>query len=155
MNRDANRALLDSVNQARLWFRAWKIEPIWVKPIQPDRPVDTIEGNVTSLKGDVLCRGSAGDTWPQRMEYVLEKYQPMGIADGEGWAMYEPRPEHGGVLAAQIDHPFCVETERGCLDGKAGDYLVKEHADQNDAYPDRLWVVDRQVFADTYRFEEH
>jgi hypothetical protein len=145
---------LDAVNGANLWFRAWKVEPIWVKAIQHGQPVETFEGSVSSLQGDVLCRGEAGETWPQHVQRLLEKYRPTGIQDAEGWTMYEPRPETGGVVAARVEQPFSVETERGRLEGKAGDYLVKEHSDADNRYPEKLWIVDRDLFKETYRSEE-
>jgi len=151
MREPANRSLLDDVNQAHLWFRARKVEPIWVKPLPHDGLVETIEGSETPLEGDVLCRGKAGDTWPQRLERLLEKYRPTDREDAEGWRMYEPRLERSGVVAAQIAHAFSVETERGTLEGKAGDYLVKEDAESGNAYPERLWIVDRDLFEETYR----
>ncbi len=155
MNEFANRSLLDIVNQANLWFRAWKVEPIWAKAFQHNQAVETIEGSEAPLRDDVLCRGKAGETWPQRLESLLEKYRPTDIHDDGGWTMYEPRPEHSGVVSAQIEHAFAIETERVHLEGKADDYLVKEYIDSGNAYPEKLWIVDRALFEETYRSEIH
>ena len=155
MNNCPNRLLLDVVNKADRWFRAWKVEAIWVKALPHNHAVETMEGNETPLQGDVLCRGKAGDTWPQRLESLLEKYRPTDAKDADGWTMYEPRPEHCGVVAAQVEDSFAVETDRGQLEGKAGDYLVKEHADADIDYPEKLWIVDRDLFEETYRSENH
>jgi hypothetical protein len=155
MNEIANRSLLDFVNEANRWFRAWKIEPLWAKLLHSNQAVETIEGSETPLAGDVLCRGKAGEIWPQRRESLLEKYRPTDRIDAEGWTLYEPRPGHCGVVAAQIDRDFTVATARGQLDGKAGDYLVKEQTDAENAYPEKLWIVNRDLFEETYRAEKH
>jgi len=154
MTNDANRPLLDAVNAAALWFRAWKVEPIWVKALEHAQSVETIEGDVSPLAGDVLCRGKSGEIWPQPRDRLLEKYRPTEIREADGWTLYEPRPGKCGVDAARIDHPFSVETARGRLEGKAGDYLVKGQGDWDNAYPERIWIVDRDLFEETYTSEE-
>ena len=102
------------------------------------------------LAGDVLCRGEAGDVWPQSERSLLAKYRPTETADDEGWRKYEPRPERSGVMAACVGHPFSVETDRGQLAGKSGDYLLKDQKDSDVPYPQSVWIVDREVFERTY-----
>jgi hypothetical protein len=146
-----NQRLLDEVNQAGAWFPAWKAAPLWVCTAADRDTVESNEGREKLLAGDVLCRGETGDVWPQSQESLLVKYRPTEITDTDGWRRYEPRPEHAGVLAACVGHPFSVETERGPLTGKSGDYLLKDHKDADTAYPQKLWIVDRLLFEATYR----
>ncbi len=116
-----NKTLLDEVNQAGAWFRARKTGAVWVHPTADRETVESHEGRETLLEGDVLCRGEAGDVWPQSEGSLLAKYRPTELTDADGWRKYEPRPEHSGVMAACIGHPFTVETDRGKLAGKSGD----------------------------------
>ena len=51
-----------------------------------------------------------------------------------------------GVLAAQVDHEFTVESPWGQLRGKPGDFVVKNYADKDTAYPQDVWLVDRGFF---------
>jgi hypothetical protein len=146
-----NQRLLDEVNQADAWFPAWKTAAVWVRPTAGGDTVDSNEGRENLLSGDVLCRGERGEVWPQSPRSLLAKYRPTEIVDADGWTKYEPRPEHAGVLAACVRHPFTVETDRGHLAGKNGDYLVKDHKDASNAYPQKLWIVDRVLFQTTYR----
>ena len=147
----ANRVLLDEVNQAAAWFRARKISPIWVKEIPNGQIVESVEGSVRVLEGDFLCRGDGGDLWPQSAKHLLAKYQPTDQLNSEGWTKYEPRLDQAGVLAAQVRHSFAIDTERGRLRGKAGDYLLKDDDDADARYPRRLWIVDRKLFNATYK----
>jgi hypothetical protein len=54
-------------------------------------------------------------------------------------------------MAAQIAHAFCVQTSRGPLYGKPDDYLLKEQDDADVKYPQQLWIVDRELFEQSYR----
>ena len=146
-----NKPLLDEVNQAGGWFPAWKTAPVWVHPTADRDTVVSHEGREDLLDGDVLCRGQAGDVWPQSQGSLLAKYRRTETTDADGWRKYEPRPEHAGVLAACVGHPFTVETDRGPLAGKSGDYLIKDRTDAGAAYPQKLWLVDRALFEATYR----
>jgi hypothetical protein len=146
-----NQRLLDEVNQAGAWFPAWKTASVWVRASADCDTVDSKEGRENLLAGDVLCRGESGDLWPQSKASLLAKYRPTETTDADGWRRYEPRPERSGVLAACVGHPFTVETDRGQLAGKGGDYLLKDQQDSGAAYPQNLWIVDRVYFEATYR----
>ena len=149
-----NRALLDEVNEAAIWFRARKSRPIWAKEIGDGQFVESLEGSVVIKQGDFLCRGDAGETWPQSAERLLAKYQPTEQLDNDGWRKYEPQPDQAGVMAAEVTHSFAIDTERGRLAGKAGDYLVKDFDDATARYPRHLWIVDRKLFNATYTLDK-
>jgi hypothetical protein len=43
-----------------------------------------------------------------------------------------------------------VKTAWGDLEGKPGDFIVKNFSDKEVEYPDDVWIVDKKLFADTY-----
>lgn len=146
----ANIAILDEVNQAGTWFLAKKTRPIWAKRAERDQTVETLEGAEQVNVGDFLCRGEAGDVWPQTAERLQAKYMATDEMSEDGWRKYVPHPDAKGVMAAQVDHPFVVNSAWGELSGKAGDYIVKNYEDHNASYPRDVWIVDRRLFQDTY-----
>ncbi|WP_417377914.1 PGDYG domain-containing protein [Gimesia sp.] len=145
-----NQLLLDEVNSAGLWFTARKTRPLWAKEITVALTVPTIEGQMAANVGDYLCRGSAGDIWPQKAETLHKKYSATGEFDNEGWEKFTPRPEGAGVQAARIKHPFTVKASWGDLTGQPGDYLVKSEVDKDVKYPDDIWIVAATIFEETY-----
>jgi hypothetical protein len=149
-----NAAILDEMDQAQAWFHAKKVRPIWARQLDKDETVKTIEGTEQVKAGDFLCRGEAGDVWPQSAKSLNEKYQSTGEAGADGWTKYAPRPDNQGVMAAQVPHGFVVQAKWGVLSGKPGDYLVKPFADRDVAHPDDVWIVDQKLFRETYRAVE-
>jgi hypothetical protein len=146
----SNKQLLDEVNAAALWFHARKTRAIWVCEILQDQVIETLEGTEHVPAGNVLCRGEAGDLWPQTRERLYEKYRPT-TEHQDNWQKFVPHPDDQGVLAAQIDHPFSVTAAWGILQGKAGDFLLKNFADRDSSYPDDIWIVDQLLFRSTYQ----
>ena len=145
-----NKALLDEVDAGQLWFHAKKTRSIWARRLDRDQAVETLEGKVTAKAGDVLCRGAAGELWPQTVKMLEARYTPTDTVDAEGWRKYQPRPDAEGVMAAQVRHPFKVIATWGTLSGKAGDYVLKNFRDRAVAYPEDVWVVDQSLFRATY-----
>ena len=150
MKSPPNARLLEEINQSQAWFHAKKTRPIWARKLEQDGTVETLEGKETARAGDYLCRGEAGDVWPQSAQSLEAKYVPTDTVDDRGWTKYEPRPDAEGVLAAQVGHPFAVEAKWGKLAGKTGDYVVKNFRDKDTAYPQDVWVVDQRLFRATY-----
>lgn len=144
-----NRALLDEVNSAGHWFHVKKTKPIWVQEVKEARKVKTLEGEETVEPGHFLCRGEAGDIWPQKKADLEKKYVSTD-EEADGWRKYLPRPDAEGVLATEVDHPFVVYATWGELKGKAGDFLIKNYADKEADYPTDVWLVDRTLFEQTY-----
>ena len=70
--------------------------------------------------------------------------------DGRGWRKFAPRADGEGVFAAQVDHPFTVDTSWGVLKGAAGDFVVKPFVARDNPYPADVWVVKQKLFASTY-----
>lgn len=138
------------MNQAQAWFHARKTRPIWAKRVVRDQTVETLEGAEQAHAGDYLCRGEAGDTWPQQAGALEAKYTPTDVLTPDGWRQYRPRPDAEGVLAAPVPHAFAVQARWGRLSGKAGDYVVKQYRDRDIAYPEDVWIVDQTLFAATY-----
>jgi hypothetical protein len=145
-----NLAVLEEAERLGTWFHAKKTRPIRAKQLTKAQIVQTLEGTEEVPAGSYLCRGEAGDIWPQKEAELLKRYQPTGEADAEGWQPFAPRPDAQGVMAIQFDHPFTVQTSWGKLSGKAGDYLVKNFADRNAKSPADVWIVDQALFAATY-----
>jgi hypothetical protein len=146
-----NQHLLDEVNRARSWFPARKTRSIWARMVERPLRVKTLEGEQDVPAGSMLCRGGAGDMWPQKPDRLAAKYTPTDEVTSDGWRKYEPQPEGNGVMAAQVAHAFVVHhPEWGKFKGKAGDYLVKNAEDEPTAHPADVWVVDRALFEATY-----
>jgi hypothetical protein len=150
-NPSPNAAILEEVNHSQSWFRAKKNRPIWARQLDKDETVKTLEGTEQVKAGDFLCRGEAGDIWPQASKSLNEKYQKTEEVDSNGWRKYVPRPDNEGVMAAQVTHPFVVHAKWGVLSGKRGDYIVKSFADRDVSYPEDVWIVDQTLFQATYK----
>jgi hypothetical protein len=151
LRRLSNQPLLDEVAAAGLWFHARKTRPIWVRKLESPQRIKTLEGEEEVPAGTFLCRGEAGDFWPQTPERLESKYEATDEASDDGWRKYVPRPDNEGVLAAQIGHSFQVEAAWGTLTGKPGDYVVKNYSDQDVASPADVWIVDQGLFQATYQ----
>lgn len=146
---DRNQALLEEVNSSGSWFHAKKTRPIWAQEIKEATTVTTLEGEETVEPGHFLCRGEAGDIWPQKQADLEKKYVATD-EETDGWRKYLPRPDAEGVLAAAVEHPFVVHAKWGKLKGKAGDFLIKNFADKGTDYPADVWLVDQKLFGETY-----
>jgi hypothetical protein len=146
-----NAEVLDEMGKAKTWFHAKRVRPIWARKVESDDTVKTIEGTEKVKAGDYVCRGEAGDVWPQTAKRLDEKYEKTAEVDAEGWTKYVPRADNQGVLAAAVPHAFSVRAPWGTLSGKAGDYIVKNFADREVAYPDDVWIVDQKLFHATYQ----
>jgi hypothetical protein len=150
-NTSPNASILEEINQARAWFHAKRVRPIWAKQVDKDQMVKTIEGTEQVKAGDFLCRGEAGEVWPQSAARLEAKYQKTDEVDADCWRKYVPRADNQGVMAAQVQHTFRVQGKGGLLSGKAGDYIVKDFADRNVAFPEDVWIVDQKLFHATYQ----
>jgi hypothetical protein len=142
-----NEKILDEVNAAATWFRAKKTSHLWAKRLEKDEIIETLEGLVSAKAGDFLCRGSGGEFWPQCAKRISEKYNPTGEVDKAGFQKYLPESE---VMAAQVGHPFKVQTAWGELTGKPGDFILKNSEDTEIEYPASVWIIDKQIFTATY-----
>jgi hypothetical protein len=146
-----NASILDEISQAKSWFHAKRVKPIWAKPVDKDQTVKTIEGAEQVKAGDFLCRGDADEVWPQAAARLQARYQKSDEVDKDGWCKYTPRADNQGVMAAQVPHAFVVQGKSGQLSGKAGDYIVKDFADRDTPYPSDVWIVDQKLFHATYQ----
>jgi len=149
-NDSPNAPLLDQVNAAEIWFRAKKTRPIWALQLDVPQRVRTLEGDEEVPAGTYLCRGEAGDVWPQTAEKLLSRYVAVNEPKTDGWQKYNPHPDAAGVWAAKVEHPFEVQAAWGLLRGKPGDYLIKDFTPGNEPYPTDVWVVDAKLFTATY-----
>jgi hypothetical protein len=145
-----NQQILDEANAAAKWFHAKKNRPIWAKRLELAQTVKTLEGEEQVEAGHYLCRGEAGDIWPQTEKDLTRRYQVTNEIDADGWRKYRPNPDAEGVMATQIDHSFSVHASWGTLSGKSGDYLLKNWHDRDIAYPQDVWIVDQTLFQQTY-----
>jgi hypothetical protein len=147
----ANQALLDEANAAGVWFHAKKVRPIWARRLEQAQTVKTREGEVPVAAGHYVCKGEAGDIWPQSEMSLNNRYIPTVEVDAEGWRKYQPQTDTDGVFATQIHHSFEVQAPWGKLSGKPGDFLVKDFRDRDILYPTYLWIVDQELFGQTYK----
>lgn len=145
-----NKDLLDKINSHGDWFHAKKTRPIWARQLDRGQVVETLEGHESVPAGNWLCRGEAGDVWPQTEAHLRSKYVPTGELGADGWEQFEPNPDAAGVMAFQVSSDVMVESAWGTLHGKPGDYLVKGFADRDTKYPDDVWIVDKSLFETTY-----
>ncbi len=75
-----------------------------------------------------------------------ERGRRLGLRTGLTYEALEERR----VLAVSLGRPFEVQATWGKLQGKAGDYLVKDFEDRDTLYPSDVWIVDQKLFAATY-----
>lgn len=146
----ANQSLLDEANAVGKWFHAKKTRPIWAKRLDAEQVVQTLEGEERVAAGHYLCKGEAGDLWPQTEQTLQERYVATDEVNAEGWRKYQPHPDAQGVLVTPIEHPFEVQATWGRLTGKPGDFLVKKYQDRETTYPADVWIVDQTLFRQTY-----
>jgi hypothetical protein len=145
-----NQELLDEANSARAWFHAKKTRPIWAKLLTSAQTVQTLEGEERVVAGNFLCRGEAGDIWPQTAAELEKKYSRTDDVPVDGWHKYQPRIDAQGVMATQVNHAFNVVATWGKLTGKSGDFLVKNFQDRDVPNPRDIWIVDQKLFGETY-----
>jgi len=150
MTDSPNKVLLDEANELPHWFHARKTRPIWARELESEQQIQTLEGMETVQAGHYLCRGEAGDIWPQAKEQLGKRYSPTDEISPDGWRNYVPRSDAEGVMAIPIDHSFGVQTSWGQLIGKPSDFLVKNFHDRDVPYPDDVWIVDQKLFCETY-----
>ena len=145
-----NKALLDEANAAAKWFHAKKTRPIWARRLEEAQTVKTLEGEEQVEAGHYLCKGEAGDIWPQTEKDLNKRYTATDEVTTDGWRKYQPHPDAQGVMATQIEHPFEVQATWGKLSGKPGDFLLKNFSDRETASPADVWIVDQTLFRQTY-----
>jgi hypothetical protein len=151
---DDNKALLQRMNHANCWRHYKKIKPVWVKKLDNEETVHTNEGPISYRAGDYLCKGPAGDVWGQQTATLFAKYEPAPEhhSDPEGWQKFLPKPDDAGVMATPVDSDFAVKHPVwGIFKGCRGDYLVKNREDEENPFPDDIWVVKKEIFESTYK----
>jgi len=131
------------------WTHVRKFAPVWAQKLTVATEVHTLEGVERAPAGHMLCRGVAGELWPQAEERLLAKYKPTGTHDGP-WRKYVPDPKQKGFFASPAPHDFVLYTSYGVMHGKKGDYVLKNFADGSVEVPREVWVVDRKLFNRTY-----
>ena len=145
-----NDTILTEINAAGLWFHAKKTRPIWVRLLEHEETVKTLEGDEQVPAGNYLCRGEAGDIWPQNKDRLTVKYNMTDEVDEKGWRKCDPKPDAAGVMAAQVPHAFQVQAKWGLLSGKPDDFIVKNYEDRDNDNPEDVWIVDQALFEATY-----
>ena len=145
-----NGALLDEIHAAGTWVHVRKTKAIHARRLDMDETVSTLEGPVEARAGDFLCRGEAGELWPQSAESLEKRYTATEVLMADGWRVYAPKPDAEGAMAAPVPHAFSVVATWGTLHGKAGDYVLKQFSDRGESYPLDVWIVDQLLFRATY-----
>lgn len=130
-------------------FETRKTKSIWAKRITAQQEVATLEGRLLVQPDDYLCKGIAGEHWPQKYSKLLDKYSPTDEIDSEGWQRFDPKPHATAALAAQVAFDFRVAAHWGELTGKANDYVVRSKLDPTD-----IWIVDKAIFEASYEPQE-
>ena len=129
---------------------ARKTRPLWARQLTGEQPVETLEGTVLAHPGEYLCRGIAGEYWPQSAERLLKQYAPSGVLDAEGYERFDPRGDVPPVAAAAVECAFQVESRHGRLTGRPGDYGVRSSTDPRD-----VWIVAQAIFRASYGLVSH
>jgi len=145
----SNKALLDQVNKSNRWMHVHKTAGMWGKELTSNQKIKTLEGEEHAKAGQILCKGIAGELWPQEKAQVERKYVKTKVTDGE-WTKYSPRRDLPGFWATPVKGDFQVQTQWGVMKGKDKDYLLKNFNDGNKEYPTDIWVVDRKLFNKSY-----
>jgi hypothetical protein len=128
---------------------ATKHQSLWARRVTEAEQIESLESKSQTAKpGDFVCRGIQGELWPQSEKSLLGSYTASGEKDTQGFERYDPRPDAPAVEATQVNEPFYVIASWGRLDGKPGDYVVRR---QND--PSDIWIVDRAIFENSYKFQ--
>lgn len=127
--------------------RAKKNRSLWARRASQVEEVVSLEGKHTAKPGDYVCRGIAGEFWPQSEKSLLGGYTATGQVDGEGFERYDPRPNGPLVEAMQMENSFFVIASWGRLDGESGDYVVRRQTEPTD-----VWIVNRSIFENSYQF---
>eukprot|EP01088_Endostelium_zonatum_P006064 TRINITY_DN18168_c0_g1_i1.p1 TRINITY_DN18168_c0_g1~~TRINITY_DN18168_c0_g1_i1.p1 ORF type:complete len:170 (+),score=42.52 TRINITY_DN18168_c0_g1_i1:57-566(+) len=145
----ANKELLDQVNKTNRWVLVKKTAYMWGKELTQDQEIVTLEGKEKAKAGQILCKGIAGELWPQEKAQVLKRYNKTEMQDGE-WTKYTPRRDLPGYWASPVKGEFEVKTKWGTMKGKDKDYILKNFNDAQTRYPEDVWVVDRKLFNKSY-----
>lgn len=124
---------------------AKKTRSLWARLLTAEQPVETLEGTLLARAGEYLCRGIAEEYWPQSTERLLTQYVPSGVRDAQGYGRFDPRADIPPVEATSVECAFQVESPRGRLTGRPGDYVVRSSTDPRD-----LWVVAQAIFHASY-----
>jgi len=139
------------------WKKARKSAGIWAKPIPEPITVQTKEGPVQVSQAQIdtgqkdpskapwLSQGIEGEQWPQDRGNIDKKYKETSQTKN-GWTYFEPSGPP--VEVSQIDRPFEVQASWGRLEGKAGDWVVR-----NPQNPKDVWLIDNDIFEKTYKVE--
>ncbi len=102
--------------------------------------IQTREGSASFQPGDFLARGVQDEEWPITGVHFATSYEQVSEQDAEGFASYRAKDTY---QACQILEPFTLKRSKGdVLTGKAGDYLVRSG--------DRMWIIDRTIFEQSY-----
>ncbi len=131
----------------RLPFQSFrKITPVKARPLskedyqQRGGIIQSLEGPIGFQPGDYLACGNQDEEWPILAREFSTHYQQVTKQDTEGFALYRNTDIREAV---QMPESFTVKMKNGdTAMGKAGDYLVRSG--------DSAWVVDRNIFQDSY-----
>ena len=121
-----NEALLKEVEAAGLWFHAMKTRPISVKRLEKAETVQTLEGSEQVPAGAYLCRGEAGDIWPQTEERLTAKYDMTDDIDEQGWRPLRSQAQCRGCHGRPSATLVPGAGEMGAPDGKGRRFLGEE-----------------------------
>jgi len=152
-NEHPNASILAAAN-ARGWFVARKVAPVWARELTEATIVKTREGPLEAQAGDYLCRGPDGGRWPQSEASLRQKYEPTEEIDDAGFRRWTPQREKARVFASEVAEDLALATSWGVMRGVAGDFLVRRHSEAVPGPDSDLWIVDRATFGATYERED-
>ena len=70
-NLPPNYKICNYFNRRKAWKHYKKFSPIFVKKVDKDLKIDSVDGKDTVLKGDYLCRGPMGELWPMKQKKLV------------------------------------------------------------------------------------
>ena len=116
--------------------------PVMAEQLTEPRTIQTKEGPVEAKAGDWLMTGVKGEQWPIPPEKFQATYEPV-----PGQAGYYAKKKQV-VTAYTLRETTTVKTSWGAdITGKPGDWLVS-------ASPEDRWIVEAQIFQETYAVAE-
>lgn len=144
------------------WKKYEKTGGVWAFRLESKTYIKSLEnktGKITGKQGDwLLMNEQSKERWFMSNKDFKKKFKNSGSddthidEDKRVYKWYERIPG-SAVLAMPMYKPFQVIHERSDepLQGKTGDYIVKNFKDINNPDPKDVWIVDKKIFEKTYK----
>jgi hypothetical protein len=133
------------------WRTARRDKGRWVHRVSRMSQIETADGPVNCLPGDVLCMSESGALWLDNSKYVRTNYKATSQRKhdkGRVFVWYVPT-NSVKRMAVRLEATTHLKTKTGTVVGKADDWLMIEAADRNRPAPE-CWIMSKTGFEHTY-----